>query len=122
MSHARHLLVLALVLSACSPEALDYCENSLREYYSSPDGRNQAVVFDRSCGRSASTTNLSILPAGSSIPDSTGNAYTVPGAVVLGVQWNGRAQVAVTTPAGARPQRQQPAVGGITLRYTERAQ
>ena len=114
------VLAAGALLSACD-RAFDYCENSLREYYGAPDGVHQAAVFDRSCGRSPSTTNLSVLKTGSSIPDEPGNAYSVEGAVVLGVAWDGPSRVAVVVPNGAKVVRQDTLVDGVTLRYRDRA-
>lgn len=113
------LAVLAL-LAGCDSRALDYCENSLREYYAAPGGARQAVVFDRSCGRSPSTTNLSVLPSGASIPDTTGNAYAMEGTEVLGVEWSGPTQLTVTAPARASVVKRDTLVDGVTLRYRER--
>jgi hypothetical protein len=110
---------LTLAVPACGSRAFDYCENSLREHHPAPGGTHQVAIFDRSCGRSPSTTNLSVLHTGASIPDEPGNAYSVEGAVVVGVEWTGPAELTVIAPNGARSVKQDTLVDGVRLRYRE---
>src|SRR5438093_10697125 len=75
-SHQVHFLALLLVcvipLSSCDLG----CENEEVKRVPSPDGRFEAVVFQRDCGASTDfSTQISIVRARSSIPHDGGNIF-----------------------------------------------
>jgi len=54
----------------------DPCENDVIQQIQSPDGQSKVVIFERGCGATTSTsTQVSILPTGSDLPDEVGNIF-----------------------------------------------
>ena len=52
------------------------CRNEQLANLASPDGRHRAVVFQRDCGATTgSSTQVSVLSAGATLPDSAGNVF-----------------------------------------------
>jgi hypothetical protein len=93
---ARRLLTVLLAaqaLAACG----ELCTNDVVQTLRSPDGRLDAIVFTRSCRATTGyTTQLSVLPAGSSPPEGLGNTLSVRGDPRIMVRWEGRRRLRVT--------------------------
>ena len=52
------------------------CTNEVLAEVVSPDSTSRAVVFNRECGATTgSTTQVSIMPVGAALPDSSGNVF-----------------------------------------------
>ena len=73
----RALLAIGTVASVAA--CLDVsagCGNEQLNEVPSPDRTRRAVVFQRECGATAPfSTQVSILPAGATLPDSSGNVF-----------------------------------------------
>ncbi len=109
------------MLAACLADGTPVlCTMSVREHHTSPDGRFMAVVFDRDCGPAGATTQLSIAPAGGTIPNAPANAFIADRLTVLDVEWRTPQEVLLRVPAAVQPERADSAVLGIQLQYEER--
>jgi hypothetical protein len=126
-SSAGMLRVLAAVLATamlggCSPEVASMlCTLTVQEHHTSPDGRFMAVVYERDCGAAGATTQLSIAPAGGSVPNAPANTFIADRRTVLGVEWISPQELTVRVPAAVQPERADSTVLGIQVRYEERA-
>ena len=107
----------ALALSACG----ELCKNELVQTLRSPDGRFDAVVFTRSCAASTGyTTQLSVLPAETVLPDAEGNALVVRGDPRIVVRWETRRRLGVTGLGDANTKLKLTRIGEVEVRYAER--
>ncbi|MCW3846421.1 hypothetical protein OF829_04160 [Sphingomonas sp. LB-2] len=78
------LLLAALPLAACTG---DDCADTVAARALSPDGKREAVLFDRNCGATTGfSTQISVLPAGAA-PSGTGNAFIADSAPAA--SWGG---------------------------------
>ena len=72
-------LLLAIGTAASVTACLDLsagCGNEQLSEVASPDRARRAVVFQRDCGATTPfSTQVSILPAGATLPDSSGNVF-----------------------------------------------
>ncbi|WLS05008.1 hypothetical protein [Shinella oryzae] len=57
----------------------DFCENIVLDVLASPDGRWQAVAFERNCGATASTSMNISLMTNSDNPHGSGNIFVSEG-------------------------------------------
>lgn len=77
----KHVLLFALLLSlltnsACFGVSQDSCSNTVKREAVSPDKTLKAVIFERLCSASPEpSTQISILPVGSSVSNETGNVF-----------------------------------------------
>lgn len=87
MIRALLLLVLSLAVGACD----DACTNEVITRIVSPDGKHEAVMFQRDCGATSGySTQISIVGAGEA-PDGGGNTFRADddhGAAKVG-DWGG---------------------------------
>jgi hypothetical protein len=95
----------------------------------SPNGRLEAVLFERNCGATTDFgTNLSVLKRGSQIPNDPGNLLVAdsdhgraplePGHVIrLSVDWLGSDSLIVRFDRRARVFRQDNHAHGVSVRY-----
>jgi hypothetical protein len=67
----------AILLTCLSPGCTMFsCENEVIERVVSPDGSLEAIIFDRECGATtSSTTQVSVHIAGATLPDEGGNVF-----------------------------------------------
>lgn len=115
------LLAAAGALAGCDPQGAGVlCTMSEREHHTSPDGRFMAVVYDRDCGVAGASTQLSIAPAGGTVPNAPANAFIADRLTALDVVWDSPEQVRIAVPAAVEPERADSAVLGIRLRYEQR--
>lgn len=100
---ALALLLVGLSVYNVSRLDLGACSNEVIATASSPDGRIDAVVFQRSCGASTSfSTHLSLVEEGTELPDEYGNVLSIrgrPSETIAGIEWAGaeRLTVFITT-------------------------
>lgn len=107
----------ALALSGCG----ELCKNELVQTLRSPDGRFDAVVFTRSCAASTGyTTQLSVLPAETVLPDAEGNALVVRGDPRIVVRWETRRRLGVTGLGDANTKLKLTRIGEVEVRYAAR--
>lgn len=96
------------------------CTLTVQEHHTSPDGRFMAVVYERDCGAAGATTQLSIAPAGGSVPNAPANTFIADRRTALEVEWISPQEVTVRVPAAVQPTRSDSTVLGIQVRYEER--
>ena len=66
----------AVVIASACLDLSGGCANQLLNDVPSPGGARHAVVFQRDCGATtAFSTQVSILPAGTTLPDISGNVF-----------------------------------------------
>jgi len=124
---ARLLLGFPLLVAAYEP-----CTNTVLQTVPDPTQRMQAVVFQRDCGATTGfSTQLSILPAGASLPNNSGNAFVVDAATddvpahtargpEVTVQWLAPDHLQVRHDPGVRIFRSEQQVEGVRVTYPQR--
>jgi hypothetical protein len=119
--HAMLCVAVALGVSACGAGMEGVlCTLTVREHHTSPDGRFMAVVFDRDCGPAGATTQMSIAPAGGTIPNAPANTFIADRLSVLDVVWESPEELRLRVPPVVEAQRADTAVLGIRIRYEDR--
>jgi len=105
------------------------CGVSLVSRVPSPDGRWEAVLFERDCGATTDfATHVSLLSAGAKLPNKPGNVFTadsdhgqaplVAGNVInVSIKWAGRDSLEVRYDRRARVFSQEPKVQGVSIVY-----
>ena len=118
---ALTLLLLIFVLEACS--FLNPCENKILERIPAHKAPWEAVVFERNCGATTSTSfQVSILPLGGNLPNDGGNVFIAdripenPKAQVH-VNWLSNRHMEVTYPAGSRVFKSEAQVRHVQVTY-----
>jgi len=118
---ALALVLFILTLAACL--VLNPCENKIIERISAPKDPWEAVVFERDCGATTSTSiQVSILPLGGRLPNDGGNVFVAdritgnPKAQVH-VHWLSNRHVEVTYPAGARVFKSEAQIRHVRITY-----
>lgn len=121
---ALTLLLLILALAACS--FINPCENKILERISAPKDPWEAVVFERDCGATTSTSiQVSILPLGWHLPNNGGNVFIadrIPESTnaQVHVDWLSNRHMEVTYPAGSRVFKSEAQVKHVRVTYKER--
>jgi len=105
------------------------CGVSLVRRVPSPDGRWEAVLFERDCGATTDfATHVSVLRTGAKLPNKPGNLFIadsdhgraplVDGNVInVSIQWAGPDSLVVRYDRKARVFSQEPKVQGISVVY-----
>jgi hypothetical protein len=113
----RCVLVLvlgALATAGCSRSA---CVNEAFYGLPSPDGKNIAFIFHRTCTTPAAlTTEVSLMPFHDSLRGDAGNVLSVAGERAVKVSWHGPTILWVTGSQGATYQRPWP-IDGVTIEF-----
>jgi hypothetical protein len=95
----------------------DLCGNQVTQRAMSPSGKTAAVVFTRSCGATTRfSTQVSILPAGRSLPNDGGNTFVTEGKIALALQWENDSTLRIRG-AGNTIFKQEKRVNGISVSY-----
>src|SRR5262245_12187443 len=83
----KSLAITGALLSLCS--CMPYlCANAQVAEDISPDGKLKAVTFRRDCGATTKESlQVSILPAGKSLPNEAGNVFVASGTPIVVVRW-----------------------------------
>ena len=122
----RPVFVLAVILLALSiglgfwllafPD--DLCANDdLRESVSQ-NGRLKAVRFRRDCGATtAFSTQVSILPTASNLPNEAGNVFSVAGEPAIIVRWIDDKHLIISGGGAATPFKHLSTFGDIQITY-----
>ena len=107
------------------------CANELLAEVASPDGKWKAVVFQRGCGATTGfSTQVSLLPAASVMPNESGNAFrsdtnhgAAPsgpgGGPAVGVVWRSPIELAISHHPAARVFAAERSVGNVEVRYEQ---
>ena len=102
------------ILTACSA---DTCGNQVQQTVTSPSGKLAAIAFSRDCGATTGfSTQVSVLPAGRSLPNEPGNTYVVGGKTPLTLEWQGDATLRIRG-TGEQVFKQEIQVSGVTVKY-----
>ena len=100
--------LLATSASGCA----DACENEVVTRLEAPDGKHDAVLFQRDCGATTGfSTQISILAAGE-VPDWGGNVFIAD---------DGRRKVALGSWQGPWAQMRWQSANALVVRYAERS-
>jgi hypothetical protein len=112
----RHFATIfaVLLLSACNG-----CGTDPLNFAKSPDGKFDAIAFERRCLTTNVTTNVSIVEAGHNLPDMPGNVLTVGGEHPLSVEWQGSSGLIVHGDTGAKLSQFHGEIRHVHIRYTE---
>jgi hypothetical protein len=123
LENVARLLPMLLLFLACG---LNPCENTLVSTVPSPDGRWQAVLFERSCGATTGfSTQVSIIPAGKALPPDAGNTFYADGGDVSApwggppaeLTWLGPDRLQIAFHPSARVNLRNEVVNGVSVSY-----
>ena len=110
----------AVALSACGG---DMCKNAIQWRTASPDGRFEAVVFQRDCGATTGiSTQVSIVSAGQSLPDASGNVMVSDDPFPATAQWKDSVHLIVLHDRAARLPKRATRYKGIMIDYQNQPQ
>jgi hypothetical protein len=115
-------LVAALVLAGCS----DPCGNTVASRATSPDGRHEVVVFERTCGATTGTSVQVSLVDPSEEPRGAGNVFRGEGepsrpdakaAPAVEARWASSSELVVRYGSALRIFAREPDVRGVRIVY-----
>lgn len=79
---------IAIVVVVALPSGSDLCANDKVVEVLSPNGQRKAVSFRRNCGATTSySTQVSILPAKTTLPNESGNIFVVDDEPMMTLRW-----------------------------------
>jgi hypothetical protein len=108
------LLFAAAMMAACS-------KNTIKQEIASPDGTRKIVIFVRDGGATtAFSTQISILPRNSSLPDWWGNAFMSEFSDPVTARWIDSKKVEISYKNGGRITRTEPLVDEVSVSYKTR--
>lgn len=117
---AAALLVLVLPIILLMTALEPSCGNDLAKEFPSPNGQLKAVVFRRDCGATTSfTMNVSILPAGQSLPNQPGDAFVKDDDEPPAVHWIDDTHLLISETWPGKILLQKNAVGKVQISYKE---
>jgi len=108
------------------------CVNEILRIHYSPSKQLKAVVFERECGATTgSSTQISIMPANSDLPNEGGNVFVADtdhgkapsgpgGGPSVEVEWKGESSLNIAYDNRARIFLRKDSQNGITITYSER--
>jgi hypothetical protein len=121
-------VVIGVVLSVyCYQQIPPLCGNKIITEVPSPDGKLKAVSFVRDCGATTGfSTQVSIIPADSYLPNEAGNAFTSDGnhgaaasgsagGPPVGLSWASSQELFIAHHPGARVFRAESRVSGVAV-------
>jgi predicted small secreted protein len=129
------ILSCLLLLSAYSTGCLNHadgCGNEILRVHYSPTKKLKAVVFERDCGATTGfSTQISIMPANSDLPNDGGNAFVADtdhgkspsgpgGGPPVEVEWKGENSLNIIYDNRARVLLRKDSQNGATITYSER--
>jgi len=113
-----HLVWPPLVLVGCALDGM--CADVVRERHPSPDGRREAVVFDRSCDATTDwSTQTALVGVGEAPPDRPANAFIARRRIGVWLRWEAPDRLVITTAEGPRLVQQAPEAMGVRIRYRQ---
>ena len=116
MRHPLQLTVVLTVLIALV--GCGACGNEISQTVVSPSRTLKAVVFNRNCGATTGfNTQVSIISATGTLPDSGGNTLVLDGSVPLQVQWRSDSALHLTGLGSAKVFKQGTSVGAVSVTY-----
>ena len=94
------LMVLFIILWANLNSMIsEMCQNTVTYQMLSPNRKSKAIIFKRDCGSgSGISTQVSILPSSSPLPERKGNLFIVdgqPASNSLHIKWNGSEKLVI---------------------------
>jgi hypothetical protein len=118
--------VCLVLLAGCSTKSVGPrkpCVNHVLHESLAPGGSTKAVTFERDC-MTASTLQVSLVPADTSVANEPGNVFVIGagqkslyGRPVVSVAWSGPTRVTISYTKGAAVMRSEGRVGPIEVRY-----
>lgn len=104
-----------LALPSCGESG---CRNSVTSRVAAPDGRHQAIIFERDCGATtAASAQVAVVKTNGQLPDSPGNAFISEDNPKVEVSWLSADSLLITYEGAARVSRQQQRVGGVFIQF-----
>jgi hypothetical protein len=114
MRRRTFMTVALMLLGGCGST----CENEISQTVFSPSGKKYAVVFNRGCGATVGfNTQVSLLPAGTGLPNDGGNVLIVDDPVPLKIEWESDEMVRITGQLDTRIFKQEVSVSGVRVAY-----
>lgn len=119
LAQFTHRTCRSLQLHACEGEPV--CANSDVVSVTSPARSVRAVRFARTCeGVMGTSTHVSVVNAGDSLPDAAGNTFVVDGRADLVLFWVDGKHLAISGAGNGTRQVQKVLVNGVRITYEDR--
>lgn len=110
------MLIAATLLAGCGST----CENEVSQSVPSPSGIMKAVTYHRGCGATVGfNTQISILPAGGTLPNGAGNVLIADGSIPLALRWKSDTSLQITGKLPAQVFKQENNAAGVRITYVE---
>jgi hypothetical protein len=108
------LVVVGCLVTVCARP----CRNDERYRVRSPDGRYEAIVFERDCGATtAESLEISMVQAGSRLGSGPGNILRLVHPADLRVEWLAPDRLSVSHAAGAQVGAKETAYKDVIIEY-----
>ena len=112
-------ILLSLALGGCGA---GLCGNQNFEMVAAPDAKNVAIIFDRDCGATTSTSRQVSVQAEGSTEDGAGNLLIIDDdheniPLTVTVRWISSHEIEISYPAKARIFKQKARVSGVDAIY-----
>ena len=113
---SRLCVVMALAALGCGDAGL--CENSSQVEIASPDQQRVAWIFIRGCGATVGDSiQVSILPAGSPLPEDAGNTFVMDERGEVRVDWSADRELVISHEPTDRISKHETEVAGVKVSY-----
>jgi hypothetical protein len=109
--------IITLAASLCGCSLNMPCENEVLSRTPSPNGRTEAVLFNRSCGATTGyARHITIIPKASE-PHGAGDIFIADGEPAVTVRWAGDRELVVRYAPDAHVLKKEPAYSAVAIRY-----
>lgn len=116
----RTAIILGVTVAALLSGCDSVCENEILQTIGSPSGAKKAIVFSRNCGATSGfNTQVSVLPAGDSLTDESGNAFVAAATLPVEVKWISDSSLQIAKIGDASPIKQNSQVLNVAVSYAK---
>lgn len=93
------------------------CRNTVTSRVAAPDGRHQAIAFERDCGATtAASAQVAVVNADEELPDDRANAFISEDNPKVELSWVSADSLVITYERAARITRREEEVNGVRIR------
>lgn len=118
----RTLGALSLGVAALAGCVSELCGNEVQQTILSPSGNLAAAVLTRNCGATTDfSTQVSVIPAGQSLPNEAGNTFVLAGQRALSLQWQTGALLRIRGTGPSVFKKNESRANGVEVRYGDDA-
>ena len=107
----------SLAIGGCA----DLCDNEIVETMASPNGELAVVVFTRNCGATTGySTQVSILKAGTELPNEAGNVFIAQSEVNVAPKWLSANRLVLAGVSGSSGSIRGSSADGVVVEYEQK--